>query len=33
MALHQLAEDPRHCGESIAATVTALWEARVKLNV
>ena len=26
-----LAEEPDHCGESIAATVAALWECRTKL--
>ena len=27
-----LTEDPKHCGESIAAVVTALYEARSKLK-
>ncbi len=26
-----LTEEPEHCGESILATVAALWEARTKL--
>jgi hypothetical protein len=26
-----LTEDPQHCGESIAATVAALWEARARI--
>jgi hypothetical protein len=26
-----LAEEPEHCGGSIAATVSALWECRAKL--
>ena len=26
-----LAEEPEHCGGSIAATVAALWECRAKL--
>ena len=28
----QLTEDPAHCGESILATVAALWKARTALS-